>query len=227
MDNTIKKNTSEMLSRNAWRNLVNEEVLHAQQTGQEISIVFIDIDNLKEVNDQLGHLPGDETILTLKKTISLIRSVFRTVNGENNRQLDVVAYDPRSKSDKKQPILMEYSRIGGDEFGVLCYTDDTGVMIVAERLRKAFDYSTDKSLKELGVDLSIGTSTLKPGMSVGQLLHEADEKMYLDKRSHLPELNNVQKEALAEARKLLDKNDIRLRDFSKYIALIGSNKPKK
>ena len=114
---------------------------------------------------------------------------------------------------------MEFSRLGGDEFGVICYTDSHGVSIVVERLREAFSNSADKRLRELGVDLSIGSSTLQPGMNSSQLLREADRQMYADKEAHLPTLNEAQQEVIRKTYKDLTDNDIRPRDYIKYVKL--------
>lgn len=233
LEKETKAESYEPLSKEEWHNLVSEEVLRAQtypETNTKgISIIFIDIDNMKEVNDSLSHLDGDETIGTLQSALALIRNTFRkeVKDGHDKRKPDRISYnltdetqetlDPTSNS-----VPMEFSRLGGersDEFGVICYTDSEGVNKVIDRLRDAFNYSVDERLRELGVDLAIGASTLRPGMDSSQLLREADRQMYVDKASHLPPLNETQQEVIRKIYKELNDNDIRPRDYIKYVKI--------
>ena len=74
----------------AWREALDRELLRSQRTGAALSVAFIDVDGLKQVNDEHGHAEGD-------RAISAVAESLRTGMGQH----DVVA------------------RVGGDEFVVL------------------------------------------------------------------------------------------------------------
>ena len=95
---------------------------------KEVSLVFIDLDHFKEVNDTLGHTAGDDV---LKKAAEHMKSAVRGT--------DLLA------------------RYGGDEFiALLPNTSEKHAVIVAEKLRATLD--SDPELKKLGVTASIGVS---------------------------------------------------------------------
>jgi diguanylate cyclase (GGDEF)-like protein len=82
-------------SRAAWEGALYAEELHRGRSGSAVSVVIVDIDQLKTINDEVGHAAGDEL---LRKSAAIL--------AESVRATDLVA------------------RIGGDEFGVLLrYTD--------------------------------------------------------------------------------------------------------
>jgi GGDEF domain-containing protein len=226
-----ESNEHEMLSKKAWHSLVEKVVLEVQESGelerQDVSVIFIDIDNLKEVNDKLGHLDGDEAIDTLQQAMTLIKQVFRTKvsEGFDERLPDIISYDTSNDTEElyalstNTTVPMELARLGGDEFGILCYTDSEGVRTVTNRLREAFANNADPRLRELGVDLSIGSSTLRPGMTSSELLKEADSEMYRNKSSHLVPLSEAQQRVIQRNYEELHKHGIRDRDYPKYVKL--------
>lgn len=82
------------------------------QPGEECAVAIIDIDNMKEINDNLGHHKGDEVLQQLARTLR-----------EGVRQTDVVA------------------RLGGDEFGVIFRKTTGDTRVLFKRLRKQLDAS--------------------------------------------------------------------------------------
>jgi diguanylate cyclase len=98
-------------NRRAWDRLLEAEEARCQRYGSVASLVAIDLDELKRVNDRHGHAAGDRL---LRRTAQVIDSTRRAA--------DVVA------------------RLGGDEFGVLAVEcDEPAAKVLADRLRGALD----------------------------------------------------------------------------------------
>ena len=133
-----------------------EELRRAGKLGYPTSLMFIDLDRFKEVNDTYGHDVGD---LLLRNVASLLRSELRSV--------DVVA------------------RFGGDEFViVLPETDRAGSLRVALRLQEALARRGLEGLPEgADVTFTIGTATSpEDGLRPSDLLVSADSAMLRGKR---------------------------------------------
>lgn len=123
-----------------------------------ISIVILDIDNFKNINDNFGHAVGDKVIVSLARIL------------ENNcRQSDIVA------------------RFGGEEFVILLYnTSITFAQSVAENIRKNVeDFSIDIEEEELKFTLSLGVSQFEPQVDkdIECTINRADKALYSAKTS--------------------------------------------
>lgn len=124
----------------------------ADQKTAPVSVIMVDVDGLKEVNDTLGHAAGDKV---LKQTASVLMSVFRSE--------DIVA------------------RIGGDEFVVILPGAEQHVVEKAiKRIRDVIEQSSC-SIGGIGLSLSIGAATTDDPARVEETLKLADERMYQDK----------------------------------------------
>ena len=117
------------------------------RTGGRLAILFVDLDNLKAVNDELGHAAGD----------AVLQSAARTISG-CLRECDSVA------------------RLGEDEFGILLEEVDgeDGLLTSAERVLATLRRPVVVAGAELVVTASIGTALDGPGVSPDQLLSNAD-----------------------------------------------------
>jgi len=122
-----------------------------------ISMMIVDVDGLKIINDTLGHRYGDEA---LKVTASLLKKTFR-----------------------KRDIVV---RLGGDEFAVLPDTPQNIVEEKCSFLSEALK-RYNKQNKHLPVHFSVGYATSEdPMASLWELMEEADLNMYRQKqRNHL------------------------------------------
>jgi GGDEF domain-containing protein len=222
-------NSPNIMPKAEWHQLLDKEVIKAQLDGQPLSVMFIDIDNLKTTNDTFGHDEGDRTIDKLQQAIFLIQGSFRTKSTKNNRPLDIASVGAIRETKildteiEGRHIRIEPGRIGGDEFAVICHTDSNGVEVIINRLRKAFRDTISKNLKEIGVDISIGASTLKADMNASKLLKLADKKLYADKKSHLPKLSDKDIIIFRDIIKKLKQMNIRPRDMGKYAALYAED----
>jgi diguanylate cyclase (GGDEF)-like protein/PAS domain S-box-containing protein len=136
---------------------LKEELLRAQRYRRPLSILWLDIDFFKTVNDRYGHLAGDEV---LREVSRLLQTHVRAV--------DYAA------------------RYGGEELVVvLPELNQSEAMVMGERLRNLVATTRIKvsSGERLRVTVSIGVASFPvDGLDVAELFSKADEAMYLAKR---------------------------------------------
>ncbi len=160
---TERKRSEAMLSHaaahDALTDLPNRTLLLARleaalNHGDQIGVLFIDLDRFKVVNDGLGHAVGDLLLVQLANRLR-----------EAMRPDDLVA------------------RLGGDEFVVLCRNADLDiVMSVADRVLEALNHPvTTTGGSEVVIGASIGISLAGPGDVAELVLREADTAMYAAK----------------------------------------------
>ena len=126
-----------------------------------LTVLMLDVDGLKQVNDTLGHAEGDKLLL---RVAEVLRVAFRPE--------DIAA------------------RIGGDEFAVvLPGVDEAAARGLVERLQNRLA-EHNQSYPDLPLRWSLGMATRRPGKSLSQVLREADEKMYVDKSAKIPTSRN-------------------------------------
>jgi len=117
-----------------------------------VSVVMLDVDGLKEVNDKHGHATGD---ILLQKTAKVLMEVFRAE--------DVVA------------------RVGGDEFAILLtHADNRLVDELLQRIIHSQE-TVNCSDSECPLSLSLGAATVQNGEKLKDALKLADQRMYQDK----------------------------------------------
>ncbi len=118
-----------------------------------LSIIMLDIDHFKEVNDTYGHDIGDDVLVKLTKSISA-----------NIREVDM------------------FARWGGEEFVIMLpNTDENGALITAENLRSIIaDADFGKAGK---ITASFGVAEYQPNLGSRELLKRADDALYEAKRS--------------------------------------------
>jgi diguanylate cyclase (GGDEF)-like protein len=98
-----------LMTRNTFEQVVNREFSRAKRSNQDLVIVYVDLDNFKEVNDTKGHLAGDKY---LKK--------FADIALQNIRSFELLA------------------RWGGDEFTLLLSATEEDAGKVMERIHNSF-----------------------------------------------------------------------------------------
>ncbi|WXL27334.1 GGDEF domain-containing protein [Ectopseudomonas mendocina] len=143
-------------NRIAMDQALNREIDIARRNLQPLSILMIDIDHFKQINDNYGHSVGDQA---LKAVANAIKTSLRNV--------DMVF------------------RVGGEEFLVLLSnTGKEAASMVGERLRQSVmntQYLVDGEAMKLSI--SLGCAELEAGESKDQLMHRADCAMYASKRA--------------------------------------------
>ena len=138
-------------NRRAWDTALERECARAVRDGEPFSILLCDLDQLKLINDQLGHPVGD----------TVLKSVGRLLR-EHARESDVIA------------------RIGGDEFAVLSPGADLleGTEL-GERLRATIETETTAASGLGGVTVSVGVADWEGGDdSAETLMLRADRRLY-------------------------------------------------
>ncbi len=142
-------------NRNAFMEYLDHLMIGARETGNQIALLFIDLDHFKRVNDSLGHLVGD----------TLLRTVAARLTA-SLRATDVVA------------------RFGGDEFMVLLpqVAHRGAVEEVAQKLLKAIEAPVHAEGRPLSVTASAGIALFpNDGDTPDRLIKHADTAMYLAK----------------------------------------------
>jgi len=130
---------------------MEKEVLRVRRYRSPLSMLMIDVDNFKLINDVYGHQLGDRILTEVSRIIRL-----------NVRDTDVPA------------------RYGGDEFAViLAQADVNRARLVGERIREMVDAQTFRyDDKQLNLSLSIGAAQYQAGQSVADFVNEADTALY-------------------------------------------------
>jgi|HubBroStandDraft_6_1064221.scaffolds.fasta_scaffold297469_2 diguanylate cyclase (GGDEF)-like protein len=148
---------TEIYNRHSLEEMVGRFISHAKRLQNPLTFLLIDIDRFKDVNTRFGHLTGD---VVLADTAALLKS---SVRGS-----DAVF------------------RYGGDEFLiVLADTSRTGAARVVERIEAyVLEWNRAQNLQAFELCLSIGVSEWSDGMTLNQLLDEADREMYVVKAGH-------------------------------------------
>jgi len=141
-----------LLNRRAIEYLLDREDQRLQRFGDPYSVLLIDIDHFKRINDRLGHAAGDAVLCAVARTLQI-----------KAREVDRVA------------------RYGGEEFCVLLpHTLHEGALQAAERLREAVAQTSIPWNDELiSVSISTGLAcAAEAGESLQSLLTRADEALY-------------------------------------------------
>lgn len=148
---------------------LGEEVSRALRWKRPLSLLMLDIDDFKLVNDRHGHTMGNNVLRTLS---SVLRVVLR--------ESDVPGRAPGSDAGVDLA-----GRFGGDEFEVLLPdTGRDGARIVGERLLEAVRGLRFGDAGDIQITVSLGISTCPDDARDGEeLLLKADEALYIAKRS--------------------------------------------
>lgn len=143
-------------NRRAFNNALETEVNKAARYDRPFSLLMMDADDLKSVNDEFGHAVGDKLIFTIAQIIQ-----------ESLRKTDFLA------------------RYGGDEFvAILTETPDERALEVAERIRASIENTSfSEDGKRVTSTVSIGISCYSKETASGEeIMVRADQNLYVSKR---------------------------------------------
>jgi len=144
-------------NRRAILRRLDGEIKRAKRYKEELCLLMLDIDHFKNVNDQYGHLSGDEV---LKEVATLVQ--------QNIRETDTAG------------------RYGGEEFiTILPQTNLSSALDVAERIRKLIAVAKMKDAEQnvFNITVSQGLSSYKPGEDGYSLISRADDALYRAKEN--------------------------------------------
>jgi diguanylate cyclase (GGDEF)-like protein len=142
-----------LYNRRGLLEMAEQQVKLARRQGRKLSLLFLDVDGLKRVNDTQGHPAGDRL---LRATAEVLRRTFRGS--------DVLA------------------RLGGDEYGVLVVDAPGGCAAAVQRLLKNVDaYNADASAS-LSLSVGAIEMDPDSGVRIEECLAKADARMYEQKQ---------------------------------------------
>jgi len=152
---------SELYSRRAFDTELIKTAERSQHEGTPLSLLFIDVDNFKNINDSRGHLVGDGVLRVLAAILSAHAMQFRGYA----------------------------ARYGGEELVILCENMDESTAIArAEAIRVdvqrcpfAVRSESDQDTPNISITVSIGVAQLQPNQHGGDLVLAADKAMYIAK----------------------------------------------
>jgi diguanylate cyclase (GGDEF)-like protein len=145
-------------NRTLFRDRIEHALLASKRLGPEVTVMLLDIDRFKEINDALGHETGDLLLREFGERIQPTLRVHETL-----------------------------ARLGGDEFGILLPTGSADeATLIAERVHDALTAPFTLRGLSLEVATSIGIATFPHhGEDADALLQHADVAMYLAKEAHV------------------------------------------
>jgi diguanylate cyclase (GGDEF)-like protein len=141
-------------NRRATQAFLEKELSRAQRSQGEFTVLLIDIDNFKQVNDRWGHAVGDEVLV---KTAGIFHSMIR-----------------------KQDLV---GRWGGEEF-LIIVPGPCDFKILAERLRREIaNAKFSHGAASFGITVSVGVACAKSSDQIDHILRNADQALYQSKRT--------------------------------------------
>lgn len=143
-----------LYNRRYFEEYLKKEVKRALRQKQPFSIIGLDLDHLKQINDQHGHAYGDLAIKTVAEVLK-----------RNARSIDTAA------------------RMGGEEFNVILPgVESGGALIAAERIRKALEEEELDTIGHITASIGVATF-LEHSDNIEDVMELTDQAMYQSKRN--------------------------------------------
>lgn len=145
-----------LFNRRYFLSALHQRIARVERYGDQIALIYVDVDGLKSVNDRFGHAAGD---FVLVEVANRLQSAMR--------DQDVLA------------------RIGGDEFGILLEnTGLTQAKATMRRLSQLItDSHCDYDGQRIPMSAAFGLAAITPGLNAEELMGRADSDMYRAKRA--------------------------------------------
>ena len=143
-----------LYNRRYFEEFIKKEAVRANRQNQKFTVIGLDLDHLKQINDTYGHNYGDIAIKAIAEVLK-----------NNARSIDIAA------------------RMGGEEFNlILPGVDSAGGCIAAERIRKAIEAVELEKIGHITASLGVATY-LEHSDDIEELLEITDRAMYESKRN--------------------------------------------
>jgi diguanylate cyclase (GGDEF)-like protein len=137
-----------LLHRGRFQSDAEQAISESLRTGQPLSLLVLDVDHFKSINDRFGHAEGD-------RVLKSIATLLVEAAGEN----------------------AQVYRIGGEEFAILCPHPHGMARLLGENIRHAVHVSSRSEKLELSVSAGVATVG-RDASSVAALFAQADERLY-------------------------------------------------
>ncbi len=141
-----------------FQNRLIEEIGRAERYRTDLTLMMIDLDHFKRVNDTYGHMKGDEVLIRIAGTIQ-----------EHVRSFDIPA------------------RFGGEEFAVILpETGSDSALVVAERLRAKIGglrFSSGRDIFQVTISIGVAGYRHEAGITEDIFIEQADRSLYHAKRN--------------------------------------------
>ena len=166
-----------LANRALFRDRVSHALALSHRQGHPITVLFLDLDDFKRINDSLGHAEGDRLLIAAGERFLCCA-----------RAVDSVA------------------RLGGDEFAILMehVAGSDGRTELLDRLTTAMGHPFTLSGNQVQVTVSIGVATAGPGETADDLLRNADVAMYVAKRRGKGRAETYESRMYADVRERLE-----------------------
>ena len=143
-----------LYNRRYFEEYLKKETIRAIRQQQPFSIIGLDLDFLKQINDKYGHAYGDIAIKTVASVLQ-----------RNARSIDIAA------------------RMGGEEFNlILPGVESSGALIAAERIRKAIEQEELETIGHITASIGVATF-LEHSDNIEEVIELTDQAMYKSKRN--------------------------------------------
>ena len=158
VEQTTTDSLTKLKNRRAFFEDGAKALVMARRYVSDLSVILLDLDHFKKINDTYGHAAGDDALVLVAHTLLELSRTENTV-----------------------------ARIGGEEFAILLPdTNRLGTAVLAERIRSAIERAQfiygDKIIP-MTVSIGIASFGMDPAESIDQLLGVADNRLYLAKNS--------------------------------------------
>lgn len=156
---TVKKQAvtdslTDLFNRRFYEDALAREAKRALRLNQPFTLISLDLDKLKHINDMHGHTAGDNAIKAVAQVIT-----------KNSRSVDVP------------------SRVGGEEFAIILPgVDSQGGLIAAERIRASLENQKVEAVGKITASIGVATF-IEQTSNVDELVEIADKAMYFAKQN--------------------------------------------
>ncbi|MDD5723187.1 MAG: diguanylate cyclase [Syntrophales bacterium] len=164
-DMSLRDHLTKLYNRRGFISLAEQQIKVAKREKRQLMLAFVDVDDLKLINDTFGHDEGDGALIG---TANVLRNTFR-------------------EADLK-------ARMGGDEFAILAIDNtDGGTEAFSERLQNTIDNYNAKNSCQYRLSMSWGIAVYDPDSPVDldTLMSSADKLMYKQKNQKKREKDSI------------------------------------